>query len=104
MTFEETIAASKRLDGFLKQAKDEIMPEIGGKKLAGQFGDLLASLRKASEDAKTELAAAGAEFVTEVANVKKVTKTIRDETAEVRKAFGEILGNNPPEETPPGVP
>lgn len=73
------------------------MPEAGGKKLAGEFGGMLADVRKMIDEAKIGIAGAITELVTEVKAGKQVERAIRDEAATVRKAFGEMLGNNPPE-------
>lgn len=82
------------------------MPEVGGKRLAADFSAMLADLRKGIETAKAGIAGAIAELTSELESGKEIEKAIRAETAEVRKAFGEVLGNNPPAEpepqTPPG--
>lgn len=73
------------------------MPEVGGKKLATEFGGMLAGVRKMVDEAKLGIAAAVTELVTEVKSGKQVETALRAEAAEVRKAFGEVLGNAPPE-------
>jgi|GEM_PF-3367039 hypothetical protein len=69
------------------------MPEIGGKSLAAQVRVGLAGLKKEIDDLKLDAAAALTELSTEVRNGKEGVKRIRAETAEVKAAFGEILGN-----------
>lgn len=93
------LAASRRLDDFLAGAAKEggAMPEVGGRKLAGAFTELLADVRKQIEELHVETAAAITEMVEEVRIAKDVPKMIRAETAEIRKAFEPLLGNKPPE-------
>jgi len=91
----------ERLDRFLSGAIDELktkgtMPEVGGKKLAGDFGSMLSDVRKMIDEAKLGLAGAVTELTTEIKTSKLVEKALREETAAVRKAFGEMLGNAPP--------
>lgn len=99
--------AGARLDLLLRRAIDEfknrkpsggsIMPEIGGKKLAGNFREGMASLRKQLDDMHLEVASAITELQGEVAAGKEVAKQIRSEAADVRAAFGDVLGNAPPD-------
>ena len=77
------------------------MPEVGGKRLAADFGAMLADLRRGLDEAKTGIAKAIGELTAEVQSGKEIEKAIRSEAAEVRKAFGEILGNSPPAEPEP---
>lgn len=69
------------------------MPEIGGKSLAGQLTAGLAGLKKELDALKTDAAGAVMEFQDELRNGREGVKRLRSESAEVRKAFGEILGN-----------
>lgn len=72
------------------------MPEIGGKRLAGDFGAMLADVRKMVDEAKLGIAGAITELSTEIQSGKEVERAIRAEAAAVREAFGSVLGNNPP--------
>jgi hypothetical protein len=69
------------------------MPEIGGKSLAAQVRVGLAGLKKQLDELKLDAAGALTELSTEIANGKEGVKRIRAETAEVKAAFSEILGN-----------
>ena len=77
------------------------MPEVGGKRLAADFGAMLADLRRGLDEAKSGIGRAISELTSELESGKEIEKAIRSEAAEVRKAFGEILGNNPPAEPEP---
>jgi hypothetical protein len=97
VTLEDTIEASRRLDRHLTQARDQTMPEIGGRKFAGDFSGLLGSAKAALATAQTEIAAAAAELVTEIQSGHRASvKALQDETAAVRKGYAELLGNAPP--------
>jgi hypothetical protein len=93
VTIDETLAASRRLDDVLKEAIE--MPEIGGKKLSGEFGEMLAGVRRMIDETKLDIAAAVSELTTEVRGGKQVAKALREEAAHVRSAFGAVLGNDP---------
>lgn len=81
------------------------MPEVGGKRLAGEFAGMLSDVRKAVDEIKLEVAGAVTELMTEIQAGKSVAKAIRAEADEVRQAFGTVLGNAPPaEESPPARP
>jgi hypothetical protein len=69
------------------------MPEIGGKSLGDQVRVGLAGLKKDIEALRLDAAGALTELATEVSNGKEGVKRIRAETAAVRSAFAEILGN-----------
>ena len=69
------------------------MPEIGGKSLANDVRIGLAGLKKKLEALRLDAAAAVNELATEITNGEEGVKHIRSETAEVRAAFAEILGN-----------
>jgi hypothetical protein len=73
--------------------RDRKMPEIGGKSLALQVRVGLTGLKQQIAELKLEAAAALTELSTEITNGKEGVKRIRAETAEVKAAFGEILGN-----------
>jgi hypothetical protein len=92
LSYEDTMAASRRLDELLKPEGKE-MPEIGGKKLAGEFGQMLSDLRKQMDEMKLSLAAAVTELTEEVKAGKQVEQAIRQEAAVVRETFGGVLGN-----------
>lgn len=101
MTVDETLAASRRLDAALAEAIEKgrpSMPGAGGKKLAGEFSAMLAGVRKEIEGLQIETAAAVNELMEEVKLAREVPKALRAEAAEMRKAFGEVLGNAPPED------
>lgn len=85
---------------ILDEVEAAAMPEIGGKRLAGELGGMLADVRKMVDEAKLGLAGAVTELVTEIKSGKEVERAIRAEAAEVRKAFGEVLGNAPPTDPP----
>ena len=74
------------------------MPEVGGRRLAGEFGSMIADVRKLVDEAKLGLAAAVTEFATEIKAGKEVERALRAEARAVREAFGSVLGNNPPAE------
>lgn len=76
------------------------MPDVGGRKLAGEFGNMLAELRKTMDETKLEIAAAVTEVQSELATGKEVAKALRAEADDVRQAFGAVLGNNPPDKAP----
>jgi hypothetical protein len=69
------------------------MPEIGGTSLADQVRVGLAGLKKEIDALKLDAAAALTELSVEIKNGQEGVKRIRTETADVRNAFGEILGN-----------
>lgn len=74
------------------------MPEIGGRRLAGSFKDLIAKAKTAVEQAHGELQSAIGEFSEQAEAAKQAAKQIRSEAAEMRASLGEVLGNEPPEE------
>jgi hypothetical protein len=90
--------AAARLDDLCREAVqqfsgDKLMPEIGGKSLADQVRVGLGGLKKEIDALKLDAAAALTELSTEVRNGNEGVKRIRSETAAVRAAFAEILGN-----------
>lgn len=76
-----------------KQIARNDMPEIGGKSLAADVKIGLAGLKQ--EIAELRMSAAGAitELKSEIVNGKEGVKRIQAETAAVKDAFAEILGN-----------
>jgi hypothetical protein len=70
-----------------------IVPELGGKALADQVRLGLIGLKKELDGLKIDAAGALTELATEVSNGKEGVKRIRAETAAVKSAFAEILGN-----------
>ena len=93
--------AAKRLDQHLAQAIQQInssrgdrrMPEIGGKSLAESVRLGLAGLKKELDALKLDAAASLTELSTEIKNGQEGVKRIREETAAVKDAFADILGN-----------
>lgn len=74
------------------------MPDLGGKKFAGDFSGLLGSAKRALAAAQLEIGAAAAELVTEINTGKTATvRALNQETDAVRKGYAELLGNAPPE-------
>jgi len=69
------------------------VPEIGGKSLADQVRAGLGGLKKELEGLKLDAAAALTEMAVEIRNGNEGVKRIRAETAAVKAAFSEILGN-----------
>lgn len=70
------------------------MPEaIGGKKLVGELGGLFADIKAAVAEAKTGIAGAAAELMSEVKELKHVETAIREETKSVRDFKAGLLGN-----------
>lgn len=77
--------------------KDGTMPEIGGKKLATDFGSMMADVRKAIDDAKLTVAGAVHELKDEIAiGARNSAKAIRIEATAVRDGFAQLLGNGAP--------
>lgn len=77
--------------------KDGSMPEIGGKKLATDFGSMMADVRKAIDDAKLTVAGAVHELKDEIATgARNSAKAIRIEATAVRDGFAQLLGNGAP--------
>jgi hypothetical protein len=90
--------ASEKLDRHLSAAIEEFggpktMPEIGGKSLAEEVKVGIGGLRQQLAELKLDAAGALTELSTEVRNGKEGVKRIREETAAVKAAFAEILGN-----------
>lgn len=69
------------------------MPEIGGTKLAGEIGDMLAGVRRTIEAAKIGIAGALTELTDEVGQLKNVEVVIRSEAKAVRDLKTSLLGN-----------
>lgn len=69
------------------------MPEIGGKKMVGEIGGMLADVRKLIDDAKLGIAGAVTELVDEVKDLKNIETAIRGEAKAVRDMKTSILGN-----------
>jgi hypothetical protein len=98
VTFEETIAKSEALDRALSRPLEIRMPEIAGSTkivgdLTSMFSDLRRDIMAAVTDAKTDVAAAGAELVEEVKGLKVMATALRAETKNVRDFKTQILGN-----------
>jgi hypothetical protein len=89
--------ASQRLDRHLAKAIEEFgekrMPQIGGKALADEVKVGLTGLKKQLDELKLDAAAALTELSTEIKNGNEGVKRLREETAAVKNAFAEILGN-----------
>jgi hypothetical protein len=87
------MAKSRELDRALARAKDDLMPEIGGKRMAGEIGGMLRNVRAMIDEAKLGITGAVTELMTEVSELKHVEMAIREETASVREMKTSILGN-----------
>lgn len=91
------IPAHQRLDQHLSAAIEYFgakpMPELGGKSLALDLRSALAGVKQQLAELKSDAAGAVTELVAEIANGNEAVKRIRDETAQVKAAFTEILGN-----------
>lgn len=91
MTFDETIAASRRLDALLKES---IMPVTDAKTGISGLKDLTADIHKAvgevTEGVRTEMAAMAQEIR---ANGALLIKKVQSERADAMAAFAELLGN-----------
>jgi hypothetical protein len=74
------------------------MPEIGGKRLAGDLTSMLTDLRTQIDSAKQGVAAAVKEIKEELSVLGTVETVLRSEAAAIRASTGEVLGNNPPQE------
>ncbi len=75
---------------------DRKMPEVGGRQLAGEFSSMMADIRKSNEESKQLVAEAVKELQQEVTGgAADAAKALRNEAAEVRKGYAELLGNNP---------
>jgi hypothetical protein len=87
------IDEGRAITAFVNKIHGVKMPELGGKSLADQVRVGLGGLRKQLDELKIDTAGALTELSTEIANGKEGVKRIREETAAVKSAFGEILGN-----------
>ena len=91
------IPAAQRLDQHLAESINHFgakpMPELGGKSLALDLRSALAGVKQKLAELKSDAAGAVTELVAEIANGNEAVKRIRDETAQVKAAFTEILGN-----------
>lgn len=92
MTFDETIAKSVELDGFLKKT-GELMPITDGEPLLS-MKDLIADIRAAKDEFRSgihkELAGMAADIR---ANGAAAIGKVREERVGVRNEFTELLGN-----------
>ena len=78
------------------------MPEVGGKKLAGEFSSMMAEVRHAINESKQLVRDAAKELTAEVTiGAQDAAKALRAEAAEVRKGYAELLGNQPPGDDEP---
>lgn len=93
MSVDETLAASRRLDRLLAGERTDKMPGIGGSKIVGEIGGLVADVQKILAEAKLGIAGALAEFTTEVSDLRNVEVAIRAEAKAVRDLKTSILGN-----------
>ena len=91
--------AGARLDGFLARTIVELkggtMPELGGKRLAGELvSGIRASVGKAMDESKLQIAGAVTELVIEIRDgTKQVVKAVQAEAMAVRGEFSDIIGN-----------
>lgn len=93
MSLDETMAASRRLDRVLSGERTDKMPEIGGSRMVGEIGGMLADVRKTIDAAKLGIAGALTELTDEVGQLKNVEAAIRSEAKAVRDMKTSILGN-----------
>lgn len=75
------------------------MPGLGGKTLGEEIRVLLLGAKKQIEDLKTEAAGAVIELVNEIGTSKGAVKSIREETAALKAAFADVVGNGEPAAT-----
>jgi len=87
------INEGRAVSAFVDKIRGVKMPELGGKSLADQVRIGLVGLRQQLDELKIDTAGALTELSAEIANGKEGVKRIREETAAVKSAFGEILGN-----------
>lgn len=86
------IAALRTVYGLIKRGNG--MGELGGKKLATDFGSMMADVRKAIDAAKGTVADAVRELKGEItAGAVQSAKAIRAEATAVRAGYAELLGN-----------
>lgn len=69
------------------------MPEIGGKKLAGEFTASFGGVRKALEEARISIAGAVTELLAETRRIGETEKVVRGETAALKRMNDDVLGN-----------
>lgn len=89
--------AGEKLDRFLAtviaEQKGQRMPELGGKKLAGEIGFSFASVRKALDEARFSLVGAVTELLAETKRIGETEKSVRSETASIKRMNDDVLGN-----------
>lgn len=89
--------AGEKLDRFLAETigelKGKAMPEIGGKKLAGEFSASFGGVRKALEEARLSIAGAVTELLAETSRISQTERVVRGETAALKKMNDDVLGN-----------
>lgn len=69
------------------------MSEIGGRKMVGEIGGMLADVQRIIADAKIGIAGALTELTDEVKELKNIETAIRGEAKAVRDMKTSILGN-----------
>lgn len=76
------------------------MPEAGGRRLASNFSSMMAEVRASIDGATRKVADAVKELKAEIeTGAEEAAKALQSEAAEVRKGFGDLLGNNPPSDS-----
>lgn len=89
-SFDETLAASRRLDQHLK---DAIMPITDGKPLVS-IKDLVADIAAAKDEFRFGLQRELTDMAKEIrANGQASIRKVQDERRAVRNEFSELLGN-----------
>jgi len=95
----DPLEASKKLDDLLRQPLRSTMPEMGGRRFAGTFSATMQVMResvdKAISDASKGIQSATDELVGTIkSGGEKVRRAIVRESDEVRRSYGEMLGND----------
>lgn len=89
-SFDETLAASRRLDQHLK---DAIMPITDGQPLLS-IKDLVADIKAAKDEFRIGVARELTDMAKEIrANGAATIRKVQDERRAVRGEFSELLGN-----------
>lgn len=92
------MSPAEKLDAHLAATINQLkgvkrVPEIGGKALAEEVRIGLGTLKQQLAELRLDAAGALTELSSEIQNGQAGVKRIREETAAVKAAFAEILGN-----------